>query len=466
MLKCFTENSEYQIFLLKNEQQLSHGGHNRERIMMTPNTFKEFCLKSNTETGRRVRGYYIKMETIMHRLVKEELTKVNEQLDASNDKIKLLEDELLKVVKKPKKVYELGDTVYVVKDCNEPGIYKVGCTNNANVRFTQYFTHGNNMKIVYTKRCKDRKALERAVHVRLSEKKHNDRTDWFTITFDEIRRIIDQLQEVMDGEVSSFTIDDESQSQVCDVVIAQEPPKEQVPKPAFNPVANFKMFFDTCFERDPDAKTAWIDITARYRLWSRCTKDSRQDIAKYLKDNGFTECFLYDEIANMNTQAYKGLQMIPMPNFELPPNPSLVERYMFENSLRYVTARISIKELRESFIEWMQKSTSEYEKITSEHRKALDIYCSRTFLGTTVHTGERIRFGYYGFCLKGNEHIGRKSKDKNRKAILRMDAQTMEVLEEYKSITHAANEMLATIPAISKAISSAYVHAGYRYSFK
>ncbi len=37
----------------------------RERILMTPDTFKELCMLSSTAKGREVRGYYIEMEKVL-----------------------------------------------------------------------------------------------------------------------------------------------------------------------------------------------------------------------------------------------------------------------------------------------------------------------------------------------------------------------------------------------------------------
>jgi phage anti-repressor protein len=77
MTKNFEEDVHYKIALLNLEEQKSHeenrGGHNKETIMMTVNTFKDFCMLANTEKSKTIRSYYIKMENIMHKYVKEQL---------------------------------------------------------------------------------------------------------------------------------------------------------------------------------------------------------------------------------------------------------------------------------------------------------------------------------------------------------------------------------------------------------
>ena len=64
--KYCTENEDYKILLRleeKNTTVQQHG--NKEIIMMTPNAFKEFCMKANTENAHRIRKYYVKMESIL-----------------------------------------------------------------------------------------------------------------------------------------------------------------------------------------------------------------------------------------------------------------------------------------------------------------------------------------------------------------------------------------------------------------
>jgi hypothetical protein len=53
------------------EQDGCWGGHNAERIMMTPDTFKELCMLSNTAKGREVRGFYIKMEKVVKQFLRD-----------------------------------------------------------------------------------------------------------------------------------------------------------------------------------------------------------------------------------------------------------------------------------------------------------------------------------------------------------------------------------------------------------
>jgi hypothetical protein len=59
--KHFTEGTNYTLFLPAEEQGivLPHGGNRKEKIMLTPYTFKELCIVAHTEKARTIRGYYL-----------------------------------------------------------------------------------------------------------------------------------------------------------------------------------------------------------------------------------------------------------------------------------------------------------------------------------------------------------------------------------------------------------------------
>ena len=82
--KHFIQNIDYTcnndiVFLSKEENYKNKEGRPNEIILMTPNTFKQLCILANTEKGKKVRLYYIKMENIVMKYLKEK-NKINEEL--------------------------------------------------------------------------------------------------------------------------------------------------------------------------------------------------------------------------------------------------------------------------------------------------------------------------------------------------------------------------------------------------
>lgn len=58
----------------------TRGGYNKEKILMTVNTFKKLCLKSNTKKADEIHDYFIKLEEILQDILIEESTELQQQL--------------------------------------------------------------------------------------------------------------------------------------------------------------------------------------------------------------------------------------------------------------------------------------------------------------------------------------------------------------------------------------------------
>ena len=72
------------------------GGHNKEIFMLNIETFKKFCLKSETKKADEVHDYFIKLEKIMFEITKEECEELKTQLQQmENTKNKEMETKLI-----------------------------------------------------------------------------------------------------------------------------------------------------------------------------------------------------------------------------------------------------------------------------------------------------------------------------------------------------------------------------------
>ena len=79
--KNFIENTDYKITLCQPAKQSDiRGGHNKEIIMLTINTFKRFCLKAGTKKSDEIHEYYIKMEKTLQEVMMDECKALADQL--------------------------------------------------------------------------------------------------------------------------------------------------------------------------------------------------------------------------------------------------------------------------------------------------------------------------------------------------------------------------------------------------
>ena len=61
------------------------GGQNKERILLSVNTFKKFCMKANTRKSDEVHEYYIKLEELLQETVNEQTDELRLQLQEKNE---------------------------------------------------------------------------------------------------------------------------------------------------------------------------------------------------------------------------------------------------------------------------------------------------------------------------------------------------------------------------------------------
>lgn len=85
----FTKNIDYKILLHQSVEQKNdkRGGYNKENILLTINTFKKFCLKSDTKKADEIHEYYIKLEEALHEVIHEESNELKLLLERKNNEL-------------------------------------------------------------------------------------------------------------------------------------------------------------------------------------------------------------------------------------------------------------------------------------------------------------------------------------------------------------------------------------------
>ena len=483
--RSFEKDKDYTLF----KYPLTKSGRTKDNIMLTPFAFKDYCMRASTKRGRNIHMYYLHLEDSVN-------MQVSEQLKLEFDKYKITAQDKIKALEAK---FMFGDTMYILMErCGRTLRFKIGSSDNMNEREVGYYCHSTNYAFVYTRMCRDCKVLEDAMHFRFSTSQYMDREDWFVTGFEELRNALDTLQLALDGTASTFTIDEEAIKTALNAVqddapmpmptnvpaeleppsddesevdpskeelddkpdeaatVEEEPTtvQEPLPHPA---MPDFIRFLEECYEKDPDSKTCWVELGARCRLWLRSTEQFKDQLSAFLKENGFKETYIYDEKTKTNYKAYAGLRMKPLPTFKITKRSSEIERFVYETCSPNATGRVPCKDLASAYEVWKRCALSKNVK------KDMNKFFNAHFFASTVHDGTRIRFGFYGVSLKGNEAVGMKMKPRNRKSVEQLDATTMAVIRTYDSITHAAAEMGASISMISVAISANKTCKGYKF---
>jgi hypothetical protein len=118
--KNFIIEKDYKILLMKLHEQdkETHGGHNKQTILLTIKTFKLLCIKAETTKANEIHEYYIKLEELLNLVIKEECNDLRLLLEENKKdfNIKLEQEKVLQREQVLLKEYDsCGPIVYIIK---------------------------------------------------------------------------------------------------------------------------------------------------------------------------------------------------------------------------------------------------------------------------------------------------------------------------------------------------------------
>ena len=85
--KNFKINQDYKIALHNLVERKNEGGYNKETVLMTIDTFKNFCMIANTDKAKSIRNYYIKMEKLVTETFETEMNEIRLQLQEKDSQL-------------------------------------------------------------------------------------------------------------------------------------------------------------------------------------------------------------------------------------------------------------------------------------------------------------------------------------------------------------------------------------------
>jgi phage anti-repressor protein len=186
------------IFFLRTEEKTMEGrGRPVKKIMLKLNSLKEFCILANTDIGKQIRRYFIKMEEIVQDYISEEYQLKLQSIEQEKDEaIKLIEDEKEKIqtelnlLKETKYIEVAFDESVYIMSTDIPGIYKIGLTIRSGKERKKDLQTGNinDIEILYEVKTYNSDILERLVHSVLQ--KYHYSQEYYRCNLDYIKMII------------------------------------------------------------------------------------------------------------------------------------------------------------------------------------------------------------------------------------------------------------------------------------
>jgi len=126
------------------EQRKGRGGKNKERIILTINAFKLFCMKAGTKKAEEIHEYYVKLEETLHEVIKEECSQLREELLEKTKKIENNESEKKRLREKtileqfPNNVQCVYYGIIENKSGKNESLIKFGHSNNLRERVAKH----------------------------------------------------------------------------------------------------------------------------------------------------------------------------------------------------------------------------------------------------------------------------------------------------------------------------------------
>ena len=210
--KNFKLDIDYKIFLLQDAKQdiYTHGGNNKETILLTIRTFKLFCLKAGTDKAAQIHEYYIKMEETLHEVIEEESYELKLQLEnkdkelenKDNEKDKIREKTLIEQFPNNEQCVYYG-TIDNVSNNNEK-LIKFGNSNNLRNRVLRHKDTYSNFTLVNAFKVGNKLQIENAIkenkilnkrqrEVTINSKNYIELLNIDGLTFTELDKIIKEI---------------------------------------------------------------------------------------------------------------------------------------------------------------------------------------------------------------------------------------------------------------------------------
>ena len=469
----FIKDEDYKVTVLPKE----HGQFATEQVMLNIDTFKNMCMLVKTEKSKEIRKYYVKLENIYNKIIKEEIEEKNEilqkqqnqlndkqyELEKTQQELKQIEDKKNWLLNRRYNNSKPGDVIYLYKDykngdkqCDE-FIYKIGKTKNIGEREVEYSNTSKSGKIVYIKYCLNCDLTEKILHHILDKYRLIRNQEWFTFSEELAIQTIESIVYLMDSQMETIDIFIPNLYKLLDINtgVAEIRQDDKLPIPIKNENINvnpkdFDKFIQECCELSSEYKYPKADIKQAHRVWSKCsTKDVISELDNYLKNKFHSGVIIENDIKR---NVYKGLKLKPS-IFNPKDSDNLLdyENFIIEKCKVDWCYRISYVDFFNHFLNWKKVSDPNY-KLTHKYKKEIQDYLETVFAGGRVHLSSGSKathlFGIWGCGMEFN-NFGLKTPERTCKRVYQYNSDTNELIKSWDSLSIASRELGIAISSLS-----------------
>lgn len=226
---------------------------------------------------------------------------------------------------------------------------------------------------------------------------------------------------------------------------------------------NFAKFIEDCCDLDGLSKLPFADIKGRYRIWSMSSATSNvhvKQLKTYLADHFVSTKMYVPEMFGV-FECFVGLRIKPMLPFPIVITDSStdIERFVYEKTEVSIAGHVLMLDFANRFMMW--KGNGQVYDISDDELSSINTFMFDNFISAKFNTGlgEGDELGFYGICFKGE----RPFSNIIRKAVVKIDVATNQVVATYESIAHAAHENGMTCSNMSHKMNRPLNGLLYRY---
>ena len=505
----------------------SHGGHNKQIIMLTVRCFKSLCLKAQTKKASEIHEYYMKMEEVLHQVVDEETDELKQQLEQKNAVIQEKDSVIQSTKKEKQRAVEQAiigqfplntECIYfgTIDNTNAENekLIKFGHTNDLSTRVMDHRKKYQNFVLVAAFRVQNKVEIENLIktypkikrHIRNIEVGGKNKTEIiaydstnFTIerlkkhiadiihsrtySIDNFNRLM-QRNEMLEAEnpelqktlaKQALELNDlreltTKQKQELEVVAAgHQSVYQNVLLPEDELTQKFNEFIKVACIVRPDVEESSVSMEGRFRLWSQTkpTKETFHALKNYLdvrfKAKRIRGVHGYLGV-KLKTVEYK--KMLQQSDASMSPN---AETFLFERCQFSDCGKILNSVLLKEYQKWKQSVGLE---LTETDMKDLKAYLNASphALKATVWTEQGNNEGYYGVSLRDDYYAMTNASTNNPictsttgKKVEKREATTHQLLSSWPTIANAALAEGMCAAKMSRCVKAKTVIADYYY---
>jgi phage anti-repressor protein len=411
------------------------GGRPTDTIMLNVDTFKSLCMLARTEKGTEIRKYYVKLENIYNKIVKEERENMQKLLEEERENAQKLIQEIqekdLKLEKFTRKNnFKKCESIYVFTcDYLNRRIHKVGKSNNANKRETQLITGNIIGQIDFSIKCINKTLIEQLTHQILDQYRMDVRREWFDCDLETVKNAILYAklvsEDMLDCNVlfllenfKNFVSQKNRETVINSIPLTEKYPEEMILNLddllLFKPKdpTDFELFLNECCDINSDYTISNLELKQQYHLWSHNSEHAHWTtfIENLNKDPRFSivKKHLDENKVKSKKQNFKGFKLkSSMYEFDKD-EPGIISKFLYEKCNKSPLNKINHKDLYKEYSKYTNTPFSLAEKDRFDNY--MDVKFLRTKVGQVVGIKDNRIYGWTGINLKTSTNLKIKTK--------------------------------------------------------